>query len=69
MNSSTITELAAGNFEVCGGFRAAIEHDEPFCAGCGHLAEDHAAAMAGAAVTRLRRRPARRVATPVRKAS
>jgi hypothetical protein len=53
-------------FEVCEAFRAPVEHDEPVCAGCGHLAEDH---DAGATVTRLRRRPARKTATPALKAS
>jgi hypothetical protein len=54
-------------FEVCEAFRAAIEHDEPVCASCGHLADDHAASEAR--VTRLRsRRPVGRAA-PDRKAS
>jgi hypothetical protein len=29
------------SFEVCESFRAAIDNDEPVCAGCGHLAQDH----------------------------
>ncbi len=53
-------------FEVCEAFRVPVEHDEPVCAGCGHLADDH---ETGASVTRLpQRRPVRRP-TPVRKAS
>jgi len=53
-------------FEVCEGFRSSLEHDEPVCAACGHLADDHAPS---ATVTTLRtRRPVRRAA-PVRKAS
>ena len=51
------------DFEACESFRSAIHHDEPECAYCGHLAEDHE--QADAQVTRLgRRRP-----VPVRKAS
>ena len=53
-------------FEVCEAFRAPVDHDEPVCAGCGHLADDHD--RAGATVTPLRKRPVRRQ-TPVRKAS
>jgi hypothetical protein len=53
-------------FEVCETFRAPLEHDEPVCAACGHLADDH---EHSATVTELpRRRPVHR-ATPVRKAS
>jgi hypothetical protein len=52
-------------FEVCEAFRAAIEHDEPVCASCGHLADDHPRA---GTVTRLPRRPIRHT-TPARKAS
>jgi hypothetical protein len=52
-------------FEACEAFRVPVDHDEPVCAGCGHLAEDH---DAGATVTELRHRPVRR-ATSVRKAS
>jgi hypothetical protein len=55
-------------FEVCEAFRPAIEHDEPVCASCGHLADDHGQPRRGAAITRLPRRPVRRPA-PVRKAS
>jgi hypothetical protein len=29
------------DFELCEAFRAPIEHDEPICASCGHLADDH----------------------------
>jgi hypothetical protein len=53
-------------FQVCEAFRAPLEHDEPVCAGCGHLVDDH---EPGATVTQLRRRPIRRAATPARKAS
>jgi hypothetical protein len=53
-------------FQPCEAFRAPLEHDEPVCAGCGHLAEDH---EHGATVTQLRRRTARRASTPARKAS
>jgi hypothetical protein len=53
-------------FEVCEAYRVAIEHDEPVCASCGHLADDHE--RAEAQVTRLPRRSARRAA-PQRKAS
>jgi hypothetical protein len=56
------------DFEVCEAFRVAIEHDEPICASCGHLADDHDAAEP-ASVTPLRsRRPAGQ-RQPVRKAS
>ena len=55
------------DFEACEAFRTAIDHDEPECAVCGHLADDHASAH-DAQVTRLPRRPVRRPA-PVRKAS
>jgi len=61
-----MSNLAAGNFEVCDAFRAAIEHDEPLCAACGHLADDH---DTGAPVTRLPHRRAIRSSAPVRKAS
>jgi hypothetical protein len=51
------------DFEACESFRSAIDHDEPECAYCGHLADDHE--QPDARVTRLpRRRP-----LPVRKAS
>jgi len=53
-------------FEVCEAFRAPVDHDEPVCAGCGHLADDHD--RAEATVTALRQPPVRRQ-TPVRKAS
>jgi hypothetical protein len=51
------------DFEACESFRSAIANDEPECAYCGHLAEDHD--QAAARVTRLRRRRP----VPVRKAS
>jgi hypothetical protein len=63
-----MTNLMYGqvSFEVCEAFRASIEHDEPVCAFCGHLADDHAPT---ATVTALRtRRPVRR-SVPARKAS
>ena len=53
-------------FEVCEAYRVALEHDEPVCASCGHLADDHD--RVEAQVTSLRRRPAR-ASRPVRKAS
>jgi hypothetical protein len=53
-------------FEVCEAFRAPVEHDEPVCAGCGHLADDH---ETGASVTQLRRRRPVRQPAAVRKAS
>jgi hypothetical protein len=53
-------------FEVCEAFRAPVDHDEPVCAGCGHLADDH---EPGATVTELRRHRPARGATPVRRAS
>ena len=59
--------LMSVDFEVCEAFRSAIEHDEPVCASCGHLAEDHEAQEAR--VVRLPVRPARRRAMPARKAS
>jgi hypothetical protein len=61
------TDLGAVDFEACEAFRVAIEHDEPVCASCGHLADDHG--RAAGTVARLRRRgPVRRPA-PARKAS
>jgi hypothetical protein len=54
------------SFEVCEAYRVALEHDEPMCASCGHLADDHE--RAEAQVTRLPRRSVRRAA-PQRKAS
>jgi hypothetical protein len=51
------------DFEACESFRSAIGNDEPECAYCGHLADDHE--QPDARVTRLPRRPPR----PVRKAS
>jgi hypothetical protein len=53
-------------FEPCEAFRAPVEHDEPVCAGCGHLADDHAP---GATVTAIRRRRPVRQPAGVRKAS
>jgi hypothetical protein len=53
-------------FEVCDAYRVAFEHDEPVCASCGHLVDDHGSAEAQ--VTPLRRRSVRRPA-PQRKAS
>jgi hypothetical protein len=64
--SMVTVDLVAGSFEACDAFRAPVEHDEPVCAGCGHLADDHAPESV-APVTRLRRRP--RAAVPARKAS
>ncbi|HEX4491584.1 MAG TPA: hypothetical protein VH914_10295 [Acidimicrobiia bacterium] len=58
----------AGGFEPCPSYRAPIEHDEPVCAGCGHLADDHAGP--GARVLALAdRRGLRRVERPARRAS
>ena len=54
-------------FEVCETFRTAIEHDEPVCASCGHLADDHAAA--GAQIVRLPVHRSPRRSVPARKAS
>jgi hypothetical protein len=53
-------------FEPCEAYRAPLDHDEPLCASCGHLADDHD--RAEAQVTEL---PRRRHAgpRPVRKAS
>jgi hypothetical protein len=59
-----MVDLVTGNFEACDAFRAPVEHDEPVCAACGHLADDHVTAS----VTHLRRRPVR-TAVPARKAS
>jgi hypothetical protein len=53
-------------FEPCEAFRAPVEHDEPVCAGCGHLADDH---ETRASVTQLRRRRPVRQPAGVRKAS
>ena len=41
-------------FEPCAMFSPAVEHDEPICEGCGHLADDHAV---GADVMWLPRHP------------
>jgi hypothetical protein len=61
-------DLVVGDFEPCEAFRVAIEHDEPVCASCGHLADDHERTVGDARVTRLPRRSVRRP-TPARKAS
>jgi hypothetical protein len=61
-------DLVAGDFEACEAFRVAIDHDEPVCASCGHLADDHGRPGRGAPVTRLPGRPVRQ-RTPTRKAS
>lgn len=37
----SLSETQCVTFEVCEAFRSSIEHDEPVCAACGHLAEDH----------------------------
>jgi hypothetical protein len=58
------------DYEACEAYRVALDHDEPLCASCGHLADDHddhRSARRGGSVTRLPRR--RRVAVPARKAS
>ena len=42
--SEPVTHRVVGlsvDFELCEAFRAPIEHDEPICASCGHLADDH----------------------------
>ncbi|MDQ1468047.1 MAG: hypothetical protein QOH10_2462, partial [Actinomycetota bacterium] len=59
------------DFELCEAFRAPIEHDEPICASCGHLADDHDQMASHAAVTRLPRRAGLSVRrpAPARKAS
>ena len=54
------------DFEVCEAFRGSIEHDEPICAECGHLADDHERT---AGVTHLPRHRAAARPVPVRKAS
>src|SRR5258706_3376194 len=67
-DTAAMTNLISSQvaFEVCEAFRTALEHDEPVCASCGHLADDHAPS---ATVTPLRaRRPVRRT-TPARQAS
>ena len=61
-----MTNLMSVDFEVCEAFRSAIEHDEPVCASCRHLADDHGSPEAQ--VVRLPLRPARRPA-PARRAS
>ena len=53
-------------FEVCEAYRVNFDHDEPVCASCGHLADDHE--RAEAQVTPLRRRSPR-ASRPARKAS
>jgi hypothetical protein len=53
-------------YEVCEAFRPAMEHDEPFCSACGHLADDHE--RPDADVVRLPVRPIRRP-VPARRAS
>jgi hypothetical protein len=58
----------AVDFEVCEAFRVAIEHDEPVCASCGHLADDHGGGAGVVARLRRRRDPVR-PAAPARKAS
>jgi hypothetical protein len=56
-----------GDFEACTAYRAPIEHDEPVCAACGHLADDH---EPDATVLALPdRRPGRAIALPARRAS
>ncbi len=62
-----MTNLMSVDFEVCEAFRSAIGNDEPFCAACGHLADDHE--PPDAQVVRLPVRPARRRAVPTSKAS
>jgi hypothetical protein len=56
LSEATTVGATSLAFEPCEAFRAAIEHDEPFCAGCGHLADDHPSGSAS--VTPLRRRAA-----------
>lgn len=46
--SDLATILATGDFEACGAYRAPLEHDEPVCATCGHLADDHEGARLAA---------------------
>lgn len=41
MNLMSESQLPSVTFEVCEAFRSSIEHDEPVCAACGHLAQDH----------------------------
>jgi hypothetical protein len=62
---NVLTELA-GAFEACGDYRAPIEHDEPVCSACGHLADDH---RVTAPVFALADRRSPRVARPARRAS
>ena len=61
--------IVAGSvaFEICESYRVDLELDEPICAGCGHLADDHGAEARPAEVRPLRRRPS--VRPPARKAS
>jgi hypothetical protein len=57
-----------GGFEPCPSYRPPIEHDEPVCASCGHLADDHESAGARVLVM-TDRRGLRRVELPARRAS
>ena len=63
-----MTNVISGDFEVCAAYRAALEHDEPVCASCGHLADDHAAPAARVLVM-TDRRGLRRVEVTARRAS
>jgi hypothetical protein len=44
-DSALMMNLISGDFEVCETFRITIEHDEPVCAVCGHLVDDHEPAL------------------------
>jgi hypothetical protein len=61
------TSDLTGDFEPCGSYRAPIEHDEPVCGGCGHLADDHG--VSATVIALVVRRPRRAPALPARRAS
>jgi hypothetical protein len=60
----------SGSYEACTAYRAPIEHDEPVCADCGHLADDHGDAFFATVVPLAdRRRHPSHAGMPARKAS
>jgi hypothetical protein len=70
MNHLVTTGAMAGAFEPCPAYRAPIEHDEPVCADCGHLADDHGDGRFATIVPiATRRRHPSHAGLPARKAS
>lgn len=62
-----MNDFVHGDYDPCPAYRVAMEHDEPVCGACGHLADDHERGATVLVMTDRRR--ARSTALPARRAS